>query len=419
MGLITLALLLLGAGAVLVFILHPFRAPQVEFQDEAFKNALCTALGKDSLYQKDLDAITDLIIIGDEAALVNSGEEVQITDTGCILGGQEMTGTGGIRSLRDLGSLPNLQSLVVVNQQISEFPELDSAALTEVCVAHNCLSDLQPLMSLTNLKVLDASYNLLVDMSGFSCGSALESLYLSGNAISNLDFFVGSSNSTLKNLRLDSNVLVDIMPLSYLIGLETLDLSNNEIANAQYLNSSFGMVSLNISGNRIDCIDNISVMDELRELDASNNQIRSLYNVYEGIEKINLSNNAFEGAFEADYFPDAVEMSLGFNRIDSLIGMSACTKLQKLSIAYTGIADLSMLAFDNALTYLDISGDSIGSVEALVPWCTSLTALNVSDADFSGAEALGGLAQLEKIYAMWVPDIDNLRSLLPAVEVIG
>lgn len=85
-------------------------------------------------------------------------------------------------SLKNLGALSNLKTLSLQSNRIAS-PSLSHLAslpqLTEVYISHNALDSLQPLSSVTTLRILDVSNNPVTSVCGLEPLVHLEELWAS------------------------------------------------------------------------------------------------------------------------------------------------------------------------------------------------------------------------------------------------
>ena len=137
----------------------------------------------------------------------------------------------GITNLSPLVSLTNLIDLHLESNQISDITVLANLTnLTYLTFGDNQISDITPLIGLTNLETLGLWNNQISDITPLKGLINLKSLDLSVNQISDITPLAGLTN--LQWLYLHDNQISDITSLSNLINLESLNLTGNPISDA-------------------------------------------------------------------------------------------------------------------------------------------------------------------------------------------
>jgi internalin A len=132
----------------------------------------------------------------------------------------------------------------------------------------------------SNLEVIDilhAGEQGIVDITGIGHCINLEVLDLNGNAVTDLSELSGLSN--LYVLDLDENGLENIAPLSDVPSLTTLTLSYNKFQSGdldEVLAHLPNLTFLNLSGNYLGGIGNISLLANLERLHLADNQIQDI-----------------------------------------------------------------------------------------------------------------------------------------------
>lgn len=155
-----------------------------------------------------------------------------------------------IRSLRGLESLPNLASLDLLNNGITDItPLADLQKLTSIKLTNNQVSDLTPLAGLPVLNDLGLSGNTITDLTPLAHVATIRSLGLSRNQISNLTPLTALTGLT--TLDVSENRVTNVAPLAHLTQLSRLTLAGNSISSPAPLNDLPSLSMLDIAGNRI------------------------------------------------------------------------------------------------------------------------------------------------------------------------
>ncbi len=158
-------------------------------------------------------------------------------------------------SLQYLSALPQLSSLSIMDNAALTGAAVETlkASIPACSVNHSVLSmdidfDHHPIPD--DAVELQLHGSGIFDISAIQQLSALETVDLSGNFISNLyPLQYSDSRFTIRNLNLSSNALSDITPLSLLMSVENLDLSVNNITSLQALTMLSTLKTLKVSGN--------------------------------------------------------------------------------------------------------------------------------------------------------------------------
>ncbi|CAL6024368.1 Conserved_hypothetical protein [Hexamita inflata] len=227
----------------------------------------------------------------------------------------------GFNNLEDvsaLGSLTNLQKLVVSDNQISQLDSLKSLnnlvhfdarnnkleqitvqncnKLQELYLKNNKLKEITQFGNLTQLQVLDISENQIQNVDSLKGLIQLTKLLLSENQIQNVDSLFGLVNLTMLSLfsnqiqNVDSlkgliklttlfshsNQIQNIEPLKGLVNLKILYLLSNQIQNLEPLKELVNLTSLSLSSNQIQNVEPLRGFVNLTTLDLSSNQIQNI-----------------------------------------------------------------------------------------------------------------------------------------------
>jgi internalin A len=131
-----------------------------------------------------------------------------------------------ISDLRPLSSLTNLRILGLGENQISDIIPLSSLVNLNILYLNlNQIRDIRPLSKLTNLWILNLWRNQVADIKPLSTLSKITDLDLSDNRI--ISLVPLSTLTDLSKLVLKGNLIKDLKPLSSLKNLIYLNLSNS------------------------------------------------------------------------------------------------------------------------------------------------------------------------------------------------
>lgn len=248
--------------------------------------------------------------------------------------------------------MDKLEVLELYDNQITELRELDGGVGGGVGV--------------TNLKVLDISYNVIRDMGPLTYCPNLQELYIAQNKIKCIS---GIQNLTqLRKLDLGAN-RIRTMPESELRGLSNLE-------------------ELWLGKNKIECITGLSTMTKLRILDVQSNRLTRIEGLLEGslvdtLEELYLSHNGIDNGgcaiFMESGYEDGGEQLSSSSTSTSL----QFTKLHTLDLSRNKLTSTDPFQQLTTLIDLWISGNNIET--------------------FSDIETLRNLTHLDSVYLEYNP----------------
>ena len=185
------------------------------------------------------------------------------------------------------GMLTGLVSLNLSNNQLQRLPDsmISMVALSNLDIRRNRFNMLPKLLSSLSLRSLNASGNMLVDVSELKEYSQIRVLDLSVNGITTMENVFHSQNE-LRTLNLSHNYLKNVSGLFLqLPQVERLDLSGNLINN---IPDSIGemkhIVDLKLNDNVIEYLDDRLFELPIEELDLSSNRLYWIR--LEGLEEL-------------------------------------------------------------------------------------------------------------------------------------
>jgi hypothetical protein len=199
----------------------------------------------------------------------------------------------------------------------------------------------------------------------------------------------------LEEINCDKQSLRNLEPLFYLPNLKKLSVSHTGIHSLQPLKNLAKLEYLNCSHNNIPSLESLNKMENLIDLDCSNNQIELLEPIKNNVKMktLNVSNTKISTLNRISNFRELTELDISFTNISLLSGLNS-NKLQSLAMARTGITDISSLAQQKGLTYLDCSHTKIEEISSLQN-LIQLTYLDLSYTLISTIRPLRNLIQME------------------------
>lgn len=316
-----------------------------------------------SIYDNDIEDISPLAGLTELTRLNVDGNK--ITDLSPLvsllqLADLDLSGNGNLEQLAALSGLKKLEKLNINSTEVVDIsPLAELTSLRELELNGRPMMDkkkgirtdlsplsgliqleklrmwgvdpvsTKPLTSLKGLRVLDASFSLIDDLSSIGMLTSLEELDLSSTPAVNL-----APLGQLRNLRVLS--LEGTNRESYRRQGE-LDLS--PLAGLPYL------TELNLSGNGLQELQGLQNLPALNKLDVSENSLKSL----DGLSSL----------------AGLIELEANVNEITDISGIAGNTHMQTLILSANRISDLSPVAGMKELQELKAASNAIRSIEAL------------------------------------------------------
>lgn len=298
-----------------------------------------------------------------------------------------------IIDITPLASLTKLSELTVTENGMTDISDVANlTTLTDLNLSTNGISDISSLVALTNLSHLNLSGNEIVDISPLAELKQLTDLDLSANAI--VDISSLAELSELTNLYLNDNKIVGIQSLSKLESLSEVDLTNNSITQWSYVahvDSVLGRTTSGTTGrptttssptatNIVDATV-ITFQDATVEV-----VIRKQLGIYGGditaedmksITSLDLSGNMISNLGDLSHCVNLNTLWLNNNKISSLWQISGLTKLTYLNLSNNSITDISSLSTLKSLRTLYLLNNDITNLTPLASH-SSLTTLGLA-----------------------------------------
>ena len=207
--------------------------------------------------------------------------------------------SGAAITVADMATLTRLEAR---NANITDLTGLEHATnLTELLLGaevvdnswinSNSISDLSPLVGLTNLTWLNLEFNSISDISPLAGLTNLTRLNLEFNSISDISPLAGLTNLT--DLLLYGNSISDISPLAGLTNLTWLNLRDNNISDLSALASLTNLTRLGLALNNITNLSPLAGLTNLKTLGLAYNNISDIAPLAEltSLAKVGLRHN--------------------------------------------------------------------------------------------------------------------------------
>ncbi|EPB76319.1 leucine Rich repeat-containing domain protein [Ancylostoma ceylanicum] len=181
-------------------------------------------------------------------------------------------------SAANFGSLPNLEMLILRWNLLKKIENVNGLhRLTHLSLYDNQITTIENLTDLPNLCILDLSYNRITKIEGLETLKNLKELYLTRNKLSKIEGLSCVRLSTLKELEVLSfigNAIRDIEGLGALTKLADLAVSQNGLTRIAGLTNNIALTTLDLNDNRIEKIENLQHLVNLKALWIRNNKYK-------------------------------------------------------------------------------------------------------------------------------------------------
>ncbi len=309
--------------------------------------------------------------------------------------------------IRDLTGLEFATGLTVLRLDPESVSTLDNS---------NDISDLSPLLGLTDLTRLYLDGNDITDVSALSGLTNLERLGLGDNRITDLTALSGLSN--LIRLGLHRNGITDLSALSGLTGLKEVNLGFNDLTDVSALSGLTSLTTLRLFGNSITGVSAVSGLTDLTTLDFRWNRNITDVSALSGLTNLRslyLAGNSITDVSALSGLTNLTRLYLDDNSITDVSALSALTNLQEiLDLSSNNIADVSPLSALYDLGTLDLGGNSLADVSALSN-LTNLLGLYLDNNSIVDISPLSGLTKLRTLHLY----NNSITDLAPLVANTG
>ena len=376
----------------MVYIYHSYSKTRINELPDIYKLNLDAELIKSIKVLKYFKNLESLVINAKNIKSLKTLQSLEKLDELVII-------YGDMNTLKYLKKL-NVSNLVLENFNLpSVDPLLEMPNLSKLEIKHSYINDTQALSKLENL-----TYLSLVDVQADSSISLCENgnyegLYLSNIDIESFDFLPTCKNLT--SLKLEKINIENGMDIEFPTGLTEVMFKGCGLKNLKRFLMLPNLVSLDVSDNEILDINDLSKLNDLKELSLANNSIQDLTPIknLKGDIKLNISGIKLGGdilsllstmQFEELYVANCDLSSLGF--------LEGHTEIKRLDISNNSIRDIGILKmYRKELTCLNIAWNPIDDLSPLVEWAPSTLIHDKKNQDFPGVEFDMSGIQLEKI----------------------
>ncbi len=376
----------------MVYIYHSYSKTRINELPDIYKLNLDAELIKSIKVLKYFKNLESLVINAKNIKSLKTLQSLEKLDELVII-------YGDMNTLKYLKKL-NVSNLVLENFNLpSVDPLLEMPNLSKLEIKHSYINDTQALSKLENL-----TYLSLVDVQADSSISLCENgnyegLYLSNIDIESFDFLPTCKNLT--SLKLEKINIENGMDIEFPTGLTEVMFKGCGLKNLKRFLMLPNLVSLDVSDNEILDINDLSKLNDLKELSLANNSIQDLTPIknLKGNIKLNISGIKLGGdilsLLSTMQFEELYVANCDLSSLDFLEGH---TEIKRLDISNNSISDIDILKmYRKELTYLNIAWNPIYDLSPLVEWAPSILIHDKKNQDFPGVEFDMSGIQLEKI----------------------
>lgn len=306
-----------------------------------------------------------------------------------------------------------------------------SASMIYKAIVPSDLDSLTDLAPLTKLEYLGVAYSSIPDLKGIENFPNLLVLDASTCKVTSVEGVEKAPE--LLGLYLGSNTLTKVDGVEKLEKLETLELSSNKIAELPKFSENSALINLSLSGNKLTKLD--VNFKNLTSLYVDGNEIKDLAITAPKLETLNLSGNKLTklDALKDLTTLEALDLSgnstiidlapiaslknlttLGLiftkdkaaTKLTDISALKDMTKLETLSISYTGVKDIDAIAGLKELTSLTINNSKVVSTKAL----EKLSKLTTVDLSANDIEDVVGLKNKKKLSSLNLSE-NNIKDI--------
>lgn len=275
-------------------------------------------------------------------------------------------GGNQISDLQALMNIPGLELLDLSDNELTDLrPLMGMSRLRSLNAAGNQLTDTVPLGTLSTLTALDLSDNPIGDFSGLEKLSNLQSLKLKNTGIVDMDLQYLENLTMLKGLALEENDGLSNEAVSYLKSMipYCTIIHSDLVYSARIGGKSYpsDLTELDLSGQNLTDLGEISRLDNLVTLRLNQNQLTTVY--------------------QLEYCPSRLtlrDLDLSYNELTDISALGALAAVETLDLTANRISSLQPLQRLSGLKLLKVGGnlltqEQVDEFRAAMPDCEVIT----------------------------------------------
>ncbi|MCG8760977.1 hypothetical protein G1L15_13870, partial [Tenacibaculum finnmarkense] len=197
--------------------------------------------------------------------------------------------------------------------------------------------------TLTNLSLLDISFNQITKIENLDKLTNLSKLKIIGNQITKIENI--DKLTKLYELNISQNKIIEIENIDKLTNISFLDISFNQIAKIENIDKLTNIYQLNFHNNQIMKIENIDKLIKLSFLFLFNNQITKIENLDKliSLSSLDISRNKITKIENLEKLINISLLNISGNKISKIKNIDKLTNLSKLNISGNQITKIENL----------------------------------------------------------------------------
>lgn len=290
------------------------------------------------------------------------------------------------------------------------FTRLDTLELSPINGVVHSFTDLNPIRTLTTLRVIDFGRGSLTDISPLQNLTALTELYLANNQIADITPLQGLTNLT--TLWVPANPVQNISPIQNLTRLKDLWLNQCGITDISSLQSLNSLVSLNLSDNPVANISALQNKPQLSVLSLSRCQVADITPLQNlsALFTLRLDSNRITNIAPIQNLSALNYLDLSDNLITNLISFNNCATLRTVDLSDNQISSIALLQGHPGISSLNLRNNLITDISPLQN-ITTLLSLALDGNSIGNLAPLGGINRLQQLYLY----NNNLTNITPLI----
>lgn len=239
---------------------------------------------------------------------------------------------------------------------------------TKLCLClgmDSAISNIEPLVGLTNLRAIDLSNTNVADLSPLTKLINLRKLNLGHTRVADIGPMSGLIN--LEQLDLEKTKVTDISPLAGLVKLGQLSLGNTKVADISPLAGLERLSGLFLGSTHVTDISPLTELANLRWLGLENTPVSDVAPLI-GIANLTglfLNNTQLSDISPLSEAPQLEYLTLGHTPISDLTPLTKLNQLYYLSLEHTPVSDVTPLAKLVSLRRLNLDHTQVSDVAPL------------------------------------------------------
>lgn len=223
----------------------------------------------------------------------------------------------------------------ITDEVLLQMGSIDSLSL----VGNQMIQSLEPVMALTNLKVLDLSDSKITDLEPLRYARKLRKLTAANTGVE--DLAVLEYFEKLSHLDLRQTLVRDIRPLKKLTALQTLNLSGTNVSVFDALAPLDQLQWLDVSNTAFANLELISNCEQLAYLNIAKTGVTTLKALadFQQLEELNASETYIYGLHGLERLSGLRLLHINQTRVNSLQPVADIASLQRIYADYTGVSE--------------------------------------------------------------------------------